>query len=240
MNPMTRRALVAGSSALVIALSVAGCSSSKAKPAPATSAPATSVVAAATTTTVAHTSSSTDTSSTPTVAELAAHLLAPADIGAGFAAGTWKHETSPLPCTPKVPDPDITDPPVRIAGTVLQKSDGSLALQEEVHLYADEAEANKVAGLLVKGLACPQETDTSGAKPTTFTITGPQDLTSELGVDDAAGWELKSDQATIDLVVARHQNGIAVFEFIGAPGADTSGLPSPVALARKGVDKLGG
>jgi hypothetical protein len=43
----------------------------------------------------------------------------------------------------------------------------------------------------------------------------------------------------MELVVARKENGVALFLFTAGTGADTSGIPKPVVLAKKGIDKLG-
>ena len=133
-------------------------------------------------------------------------------------------------------DPDATVSPKQLVGTTLDASGRQLTLQEEVRQFSDSTQSQAWLSLVKQGFGCAQGDLGPG---TTVTITGPQDVTADIGTEEAVAWQLATSDAQMELVLARQDDGVALFLFIGGTGADTSGIPDPVSLAKKGVDKLG-
>jgi hypothetical protein len=227
---------------LVATLGVAACgsSSSSSKSSSSSSSSASSSSA----------SSSSASSATPSLnaADLQAHLLTAADLGAGLQDGTFTppDPSQPLPCNG--PDaqganahgPDAIYPPETLVGSQIDSADLQAQFKEELRIYADEATANSVTSFVGHGFACASGTlvDADGSTHD-VQLTPLQDVTSELtGATEAAEWQLTSTSYDIVEIVARQGNVIVVFQFVAVSGADTSKLPNPLDVAKAAVAKL--
>ena len=121
-------------------------------------------------------------------------------------------------------------------GSAAANSDGTLFFQEEVSTYKDASTAAQAFQFGEQGISCTQGTTSDGS---TFTISQPKDASSTLGVSGAVEVDVQGPDFTSQLFAVTQGNAIVVFQFQGAPNADTSSIPSPESLARDGLARLG-
>ena len=120
-------------------------------------------------------------------------------------------------------------------GSLATNSDGSLAFQEELTTYKDAATATQAFQAGKQAFSCTQGTGTDGSPATLST----KDASSTVGFPGAIEIDIQGATYTAQVFAATKDNAIVVFVFQGASGADTSGVPNPAALAKKGFQKLG-
>ena len=121
-------------------------------------------------------------------------------------------------------------------GSAAQNADGTLFFQEELTTYDDESTAAQAFQAGLQGLSCTQGTTSNGDQ---LTISQPKDVSADLGVPGAIEIDIESSTITGQVFAATQGNGIAVFQFQGSTSADTSGIPNPLSIAKKGFQKLG-
>ena len=110
------------------------------------------------------TTPTTETSVTPmdptegdvTQEQLEAALLTPEEVSPDFVLGAYTDESSPPLCDPDGTPVDEAVPPSVQGGTQIDHADGNAAMQEEIAIYASEAEAAEAFGLAIAGLACTE------------------------------------------------------------------------------------
>ncbi len=163
--------------------------------------------------------------------QVEAALLTPEEVGADFTLGEYTDEDSPPLCDPDGAPVDEQVPPQVQGGTQLDHVDGNIAMQEEIAIYATEAEAAEAFGLATAGLACTE--GTSEGSP--ITIGAPQDVTAQVnstsGLGASTAWEVSGEGFDGVIVATLAGRIILATQFASAPDADTSGLPNPVDIA---------
>ena len=163
--------------------------------------------------------------------QVEAALLTPEEVGADFALGAYTDEDTPPLCDPDGTPLDVALPPQVQGGAQFDHSSGDIAMQEEIAVYATEAEAAEAFGLATAGLACSE--GTSDGSP--ITIGAPQDVTAEVnaasGIGTSTAWEVSGDGFKGVIVATLAGRIIMATQFASATDADTSGLPSPVDVA---------
>ena len=163
-------------------------------------------------------------------------MLTASDISPSFTDTTFTPDnTTPAPCGQ--PNVATQFPPVIDVGSAAGNSDGTLFFQEELTTFKDEATATKAFQAGLQGLSCTQGTVSNGSD---VTISQPKDASTTVGFAGAIEIDIQSSDFTGQLFAARNSNAIVVFQFQGVTGADTSGVPTPEAIAKKGFQKLGG
>jgi hypothetical protein len=104
-----------------------------------------------------------------------------------------------------------------------------------VSTYKDASTATKAFQSGTQGLSCTQGTLSDGSA---ITVSAPKDVSSSLGVPGALEIDIQGSNFSGQLFAAVRDNAIAVFQFQGASSADTSTVPNPLLLAKKGFQKL--
>ncbi|MDZ5620293.1 hypothetical protein [Nocardioides bizhenqiangii] len=159
-----------------------------------------------------------------------AALLTPEEVGPGFVAGTYSDENSPPLCDPSSPPVEEVVPSQISSGTQIDHVDGNAAMQEEIVIYATEAEATEAFTVASDGLACSEGT----LDGETITISAPEDVTSQVnqsGLGTSTAWGVSSESFDGVLVASLAGRVIVATQFASAPGTDTSALPNPVEVA---------
>lgn len=194
--------------------------------------------ASGTTTTAPADTTTTSTGALEATAQSA--LLTAAEIGPGFVAGQYVDNSGPLPCAAAgAVDPDITIPPAVKVGATAQDSANSLFFQETIRLYADDAEGTTAMTNAVSGFSCAVGTTDNGDGTTTsINISAPQDVASQVGVDEAMAWQISTDQIQGVLIIARLSAAIVTFDFETVLGGDTTNAPDTLQLATAGIEKV--
>jgi hypothetical protein len=182
------------------------------------------------------TSSSSTSSSSLTTADVQARMLTASDIAPGFVDGTFTPDTGPTNCGG--PNRNQQVPPKGDIGS--QSSNGTLSFQEEAIAYNTATDAQKVLDLFkaqTDTTTCPSPTITGG-EPVSFT--SPSDVTSQLTTPVEAAFEIdfQTTEAQGQFFVIKDGKAIVTFTFVGPQGADTSGVPAPIDLVNKGLDKI--
>lgn len=211
-------------------------------------------VAANSTTAASDTTGSTDTSSSSTKstsssstkssssgagpgqlskAEIDKRLVKAADIGPDFSDSAFKSTSLPTPCG----DPPINDQVPPKIDTGNDATSGALFFEEEVLTYDSEASANEALTLFEQQINCTDPTIGSGQSAS---FSGPDDVSSLIDspVDAAVQIIVQTEEANGVVVAVRMGNAVAVFQFVGQQGADTSSVPSPDDLVNLGVSRL--
>ena len=185
------------------------------------------------------TTPTTDTSVTPmdptdsdvTQEQVEAALLTPEEVSPDFVLGAYTDESSPPLCDPEGTPVDEAVPPSVQGGTQIDHADGLAALQEEIAIYASEAEAAEAFGLATAGLACGE----GSADGDPVTISPPQDVTAQVnsssGIGASTAWEVSADSFNGVIVATLAGRIILATQFVAAPDADTSTFPAPVDIA---------
>jgi hypothetical protein len=130
-------------------------------------------------------------------------------------------------------DVDADVPPATVVGRQLESESLQLAFQQELRGYdsIDGAAEAYAAGL--EGTSCGTSPDG------TITLTAPQDVTAQVGGDEAFAVGVTGEGIEGVLVAVRVTDVIATFQFAGATGAaEAAGAPDPIDVAAFGVGKL--
>jgi hypothetical protein len=243
-----------------VAMAVVGCggdnSSSSTTTAVVTTAAATTAAttAAATTTTAARTTTSaaattvattavrtttTNPNSVESVTEKATQaLLTAAEVGPGFVTDAYTPDapSDPTPCG--TPSAAATVPPAVHVGTVIAQPDTQQLLQEQIMVYTDATEAGEAFQAGSAGLACPSGTvHFDDGTSDTLDISGPVDVTSDVGGDQASVWQVQATDIQGVLVAVRLKAALVVFQFV-APAAASNLEPAPLDVVKAGVEKV--
>ena len=139
--------------------------------------------------------------------------------------------TTPTPCGQ--PNANVQFPPTVDVGSTAVNSTQDLAFQEEVRVYKDAGTADKAFAARLQGVSCGH--GSVGSEQATFT---QKDVSSEFGVSKAIEIDFQSPSFQGQLFAFLADDSIVTFQFQGAPSADTSTLPSPEDITKKGIQKL--
>ncbi len=244
--------------AAIVALAIAGCSSS-AGHSSASTGPASTSAASTSAASTGAASTSANAPSTPgstpvttpatapatspapiTADQLAAALLTPADLGAGFAKAAFRNSTKPLPCAPAGSPPFGQQAPTDLrAGTQLINSAQTASVSEELRVYDDVAHATTALRIGSAGLACRSgklyATDGTSVQ---VKIAKAQDVTTDVGGTKAIAWDTTSTQVDVLFVVVQLNRALVLFSFVRDPGTDISKLPNALAVTKAAVQKI--
>jgi hypothetical protein len=168
--------------------------------------------------------------------EAQAAMLAASDLGAGFTAGqfTKADPTTPEPCGQ--PSTQSQVPPAYEVGS--EASNGGLEFNEDYTDYADAATASHAYDLAIQGVSCTDGAIVDSSTTLPITLSGNQDVTSQVGGDQAEEISVKSTQFEGVLIGVKAGTGLVTFEFLDAIGTDTSTAPDPVAIAKQAMAKI--
>jgi hypothetical protein len=208
-----------------LGLMLAGCSSSKKSP---------SSSAAAPSTTPAATSTPAASPSGADAATVQAALLAASDVGAGFTKVAYEPDLSqPEPCGQ--PALHSKYPMAVRAGTEIDKGQ-TVQFTEAIEAFPDAATALAAFNYGVAGLNCRNGTIAG----TPVTITPAQNVTSDVGGDQAKAYNVGLSGAKGVIIGVHKGKTIVEFAFLAASGVDSSTLANPLDLAKAGTAKVGG
>lgn len=184
------------------------------------------------------TEATTDTSASPmdptgdvSQEQLDAALLTPEEVGDGFVLGDYSDSDDPPVCDPSGSPVDEQVPPQVQGGTAFDHSTVQASVQEEISIYASDAEAANAFALGSAGITCSEGTLPDG---TAITIDAPQDVTSDVdpsGLGSSTAWGVSGDGFEGVLIVTLAHRVIQSATFIAATDADTSTLPNPLDIA---------
>jgi hypothetical protein len=217
--------------AAALVLTVSGCSSSASSPPnPQSAASATTAPAPRPTSTLGPLSA----------ARARAALLVAGDIGAKFSQGTFTRNDRPLACA-AAGTPSFraqTSPRVEVGSNMISASLHA-SLDEQIFGYADAAAARRALALAKKGLDCIKGTTYSatGAKAA-ISIGTPADVSAALGVDSGFVWPVQNKASQGSAIAVVIGPVVVLFNFSTVVGADTTKLPSGLAVAKIAVAKL--
>src|SRR3954447_6309786 len=166
-------------------------------------------------------------------AEIDKRLVKAPDLGPDFSDSAFKSTSLPTPCG----GPAINDQVPPKIDTGNDATSGALFFEEEVLTYDSEASANEALTLFEQQINCTDPTIGSGQSAS---FSGPDDVSSLIDspVDAAVQIIVQTEEANGVVVAVRMGNAIAVFQFVGQQGADTSSVPSPDDLVNLGVSRL--
>ena len=164
--------------------------------------------------------------------QLDAVLLTPDEIAPGLVEGTWTDESSPPPCDQTATPADEQIPPSLQGGVQITTADQNASYEEEIAVYASEAEATGAFEINSAGLDCGTATFEDGS---TATIGPATDVTTEVngasGVGTSTAWEVSGEGFTGVLIASIAGPVIIANTFVVADGADTATLPTPIEIA---------
>ena len=191
------------------------------------------------TTTAAAGAATTNPQSVESVTEKAtAALLAPGDVGAGFATEVYTPSDPGQPGVCGQAGIDTAVPAAVRVGTVVSNATTQQALLQEVRVYQDEEEATMAYRAASDGVSCTTGSmtlDDGTTQP--VTITAPVDVVAQVGGDEATGWQLQTADTKGVAVLVRLQAAIVSFQF-QAPAAADATDPDPLAVVKLGVAKV--
>jgi len=160
-----------------------------------------------------------------------AALLLPEEVGADFLLGTYSDSDDPPLCDPSGTPIDEQVPPQVQGGTEIDHSSGNAALQEEISIYATEADAANAFAIGTAGITCTDGTTVDG---TAVSIEAPQDVTAQVntsGIGTSTQWGFTYDGFQASLIVTLAGRVILATSFLATSDFDTSTLPNPVDVA---------
>lgn len=229
-----RARLWAGVAVSITLTCVTGCSSStNGKPAAVGSSSPGSSPASAT---------SSSASGPATTDQATAALLNAADIGSGFALGTYTPSKDAQPCAAKGSPPLNQEvPPTVSVGREFDNATAQAALQEEISVYPDVDTAKHALDVGTAGMTCSTGTIYHDDGTTdSVTISAAQDMSAALGlpVDAATSWSLSNQTLQGTLLVVRTGAVLTALSFAAAAGTDDSKLPDALAIAKAAISKV--
>lgn len=164
--------------------------------------------------------------------QLNAALLTPDEVAPGLVLGTWTDENTPPPCDQTAVPADEQIPPSVQGGVQINTADGNASFEEEIAIYATEAEASDAFAISSEGLNCSTATLDDGS---TATIGAPTDVTAEVngasGLGSSTAWEITGEGFSGVLIATIAGRIIMANTFVSAEGTDTSTLPAPIDIA---------
>jgi hypothetical protein len=174
------------------------------------------------------------------VKALKAALLTPGDVGGGFALGQYDNTTDVGPCNK--PTMQSKYPKHTQFGTDLARGtsqDDFADLEQVVTVFADASTAKSAYAVNTAELGCRKGTiDEQGTK-VSFTISAPQDVTTDTGGDKATLWTLSATGTfNVDVVLVAVQFEDSVVDLSFAAGPAAKNLPDASAVAKKAIAKL--
>ena len=86
-------------------------------------------------------------------------------------------------------------------------------------------------------MSCTSATTADGSE---ITFSAPKDVTSDFDAEEAVEIDFQGTGIQGQIFALRQSEGIAVFQFQNKSSADTSQLPDPATIVKKGIDKLAG
>ena len=92
--------------------------------------------------------------------------------------------------------------------------------------------------LAIQGVSCTDGAIVDSSTTLPITLSGNQDVTSQVGGDQAEEISVKSTQFEGVLIGVKAGTGLVTFEFLDAIGTDTSTAPDPVAIAKQAMAKI--
>ena len=167
-----------------------------------------------------------------------AALLAPSDVGAGFATEVYTPSDPGQPGVCGRAGIDTAVPAAVHVGTVVSNATTQQALLQEVRVYQDEEEATMAYRAASDGVSCTTGSmtlDDGTTQP--VKISAPVDVVDQVGGDEATGWQLQTADTKGVAVLVRLQAAIVSFQF-QAPAAADATDPDPLAVAKLGVAKV--
>jgi len=166
-----------------------------------------------------------------------AALLVPEEVGADFVLGAYADSDDPPLCDPSGTPLDEQVPPQVQGGTEIDHSTGNAALQEEITIYATEADAANAFAIGTAGITCTEGTTSDR---TAVTIDAPQDVTAQVntsGIGTSTQWGLTGDGFQASLIATLAGRVILTTAFQATSDFDTSTLPNPVDVANAAFAK---
>ncbi|MGI8664366.1 MAG: hypothetical protein ACR2LQ_14325 [Acidimicrobiales bacterium] len=187
-------------------------------------------------------SSQTTTSAAPAPADAAdaaeagvrGLLLKAGEIGASFREAQLSAPTStPLPCGQ--PDPrTVIVPKTEVVSLANDYLEG-VGVAENLSVFADADAAQHVFTLLRDGYGCGQGSVAGAAEaPTTVKLSTPEDVTADIGAQEAFTVDIDTGSSLITTIAARVDEYVAVFQ-IGSNGRASA---NQLQLAKSGVAKI--
>ncbi|MDT4917099.1 MAG: hypothetical protein QOI15_2226 [Pseudonocardiales bacterium] len=177
-------------------------------------------------------------SSSTTQDEIAAALLTPTDLGAGFTKAEFRPSSNPLPCLPTGAPLEEKFSATVSAGTALVSNAGGASFSEEVRLYPDEATAQQVVAYISQGLDCRTGQLALTGPAQTIDIGKQQDITSTVNADGAFAVQTSAPRFNIVLAAARLGRSVTLFAFLKTKSTPDSALPNPIQVVAKALDKI--
>ena len=233
---MSGRACTMAAALCILALAVTGCTSSKSKGS--SSPPASGTSAAALTGSSSTPPASSPAAETITKAQASAALLTASEIGTGFSTAQFKPSTDALPCTPNEPPLEQQVPSTLEVGSAALATSRQAALSEDLRFYPDATTAEHVLTLAAKGLDCAQGRLNITGTPEAVSFGKQQDITSDVGADQALAVQATSKDYDIVLIGCRVDRALVLFSFLRTKTSNTATLPNPIAIATQGVTKI--
>lgn len=143
-------------------------------------------------------------------------LLTQQEVGGGFTAKDDTDNGSGGAC-PGTEDPDKAVPPAAFYGRDFTNAAERIGFTEEIESYASSAMASSALRAIATAYGCGKVTD-SGQ---TLILTGPTDVSADLGVDQASYWGIVGSNLQASLVVAHNGADLVGFEFVNANWSST-------------------
>ncbi|HXV92398.1 MAG TPA: hypothetical protein VD813_03795, partial [Pseudonocardia sp.] len=165
---------------------------------------------------------------------LRAALIQPGDLGPGWTVGD---EPVPDPSTPAAcggPGVVAQFPDAVRLGTALAGPQPDVLAQETVSIYADPDTARAAFLANAEGLACSE--GTLGDRP--VVITPAEDLTFDLGGEQALGWQAGTEDLDLLILSVQAQEAVVTFTYVAPTGFDWSVVPDRLGLSRTAVGRL--
>lgn len=220
----------------LVTVAVVGCAGSEAdESAPdRTSAPSVTTVTTATTTTVGPTT----TTTSPAAGEAQAGLVLAADLGPGWAAGTYDPNESGSPCGDTNTDADI--PATAKVGSIASSASPEALFQEDVRVYDDPTEAGRAFAGLLSEVDCPSGSASDGNGGTIVIDIGPSVPLADVQApfDEGLTKTFSTDQYEGSAALVRAGSRVVTVRYLHAKGAAPTGLRDLKELLELSLTRL--
>jgi len=153
-------------------------------------------------------------------------LLTPEEVGPTFVEDTYEGGDGTTPCGINV---DGQFPSIAKVGTQIDNADPAVALQEEIHVYNTDDEAQGAFNLASTGFACGTVDG--------ITFGDLTDVSDDFGLP-SYGITVTSEGVEGVIFLALESDAVIVLQFQQEAGADVSSLPDPTTVTKAAIDKI--
>jgi hypothetical protein len=165
-------------------------------------------------------------------------LLTASDVGSEFTDETFTPSTQTTDLCGN-PNARSVVPSTKDVGSAASEASRNLYFEQEVAFHKNAADNRKAFDVGLNSLrSCTEGTLSDSGSTQSFTISNPEDVSSDVGVSQAVQAEVQAGDVTVITVGVRLDNCIVLFTYQFPTSDGESARPDATGIAKDGIDRL--